>query len=137
MKVKKNIIKLNKEYKIKITEDPLSLVILTHSQKDVFKTLKPKTKIQRLQYLKREKQVEETLKKIIAQSRYLKLYKDVTGLHIRIESDLEEKENILELFIVDYIIGKYGIYVNEEVNTGMSGDINRILISKGTKTIDY
>ena len=53
---------------------------------------------------------------------------------IRYELDLEKEELEKELIIIDYLKLKYPIILNEEVNTGMSGDVNRVVITKGKLT---
>lgn len=121
---------ISEDYKIKVTEEEITSVTLSYSDKQKFKSLNSKSKLTRLSYLKKKKAVEKTLVKIISQSRYLKLYKDNIGLHIRYDEEIED--NLDEVKIIEYILCFYSFYVNEDVNSGMSGDINRILISKGT-----
>jgi len=123
---------LNETYKITITEEPISSVILTYAEKLKFKNLNSKSKLTRLEYLKSKRAIEKTLSKIVSQTKYVKLYKDNVGFHLRIEPDLEEEEFLIEMKIITYLLSSYSLHVNEEINTGMSGDINRILISKGT-----
>jgi hypothetical protein len=72
----------------------------------------------------------------ISQSRYLTLYKDTSGFHIRIQEGLEKEKYDLEMYVVDFLKNKYPLHINEEINTGMSGDISRILISKGTNLFE-
>lgn len=135
-KTKKKKLILTPEYKIKITEEPLSSVILNYSEKQAFKKLNAKSKLGRLNFLKEKKKVEQTLIKIISQSKYLSLYKDPSGFHVRVMEDLEKEELDLELYIFDFLKKKYNLYINEEINTGMSGDVSRILISKGTNLFE-
>jgi hypothetical protein len=129
----RNELIISEIYKIKITEEEISSVILSHSDKEKFKSLNASSKLTRLEYLKKKKSIEKTLVKIVTQSRYLKLYKDNNGFHLRYDEDIEDNLEE-EIKIVEYIKLYYSFYVNEDFNTGMSGDINRILISKGTLT---
>jgi len=58
---------LNETYKITITEEPISSVILTYAEKLKFKNLNSKSKLTRLEYLKSKRAIEKTLSKIVSQ----------------------------------------------------------------------
>jgi hypothetical protein len=133
--IKQNLKKellLDKSYSIDTTESAVKAVVLSYSDKEKFKNLNAKSKLTRLNYFKEKSSIENTIINIVSQSKYLRLYKDTLGLHLRYEEDLEEESLSVEQIILDYIHSNYSLFISEEVNSGMSGDINRLLISKGT-----
>lgn len=104
---------------------------LSPQEKLQFNSLSAKSKLSRLSYLKRRACVEKSLIDIISQSKYLILFKDNTGFHIRLSEDIPEDWIEIEETLISEIRETYNSYLSEDVNYGMSGDINRILISKG------
>lgn len=123
---------LDKEYKINITEVPAP-VIFPLREREKFKSLSFKAKLTKLQFLKDKYIARNTLIKIISGSKFLKLLEDDSSLYLRIVEDLDPNDLATETKILDYINLKYPIFVDSTFNSGMSGDINRLLISKGSE----
>lgn len=124
---------IEEDYVIELDEIVLQKLKLRQDEIKKFKNLGIKTKMSRLNYLKSVRSKEEEIAAIVAQSRFLRLLRDNSGVHLRYEPYLEAEEKELEKKIVDYILDRYSFIIDEEVNDGMSGDKNRILISKGTQ----
>lgn len=122
---------IDKEYSITTKEVVIDKIKLPYVEKVKFNRLGVKGKVSRLKYLKYLKGKELELVSIISQSRYLRLLKDNLGFHIRIEEDLEDKDLSSENLLIEYLKDKYTILIDEEINSGMSGDISRVEISKG------
>lgn len=127
-------LEIDKNYSINLEEFNVEKLVLPYEEKIKFNNLGSKGKLSRLSYLKFVESRMLELKSIVEQSKYLRLLKDTNGFHIRYELDLEGEELENELTIVDYLKIKYPIILNEEVNTGMSGDVNRVVITKGKLT---
>jgi len=128
----KTFLYLEKEYKINITE-ALAPVIFPLKEREKFKSLSSKAKLTKLQFLKDKYIARNTLIQIVSGSKFLKLLEDSSSLYIRIKEDLDPNQIDLERKILDYINLKYPIFIDSTINSGMSGDINRLLISKGSE----
>lgn len=122
---------IDTEYSIVLKEVVISKMKLPYEEVKKFNKLGVKGKVSRLKYLKYLRGKEIELISIIAQSKYLKLLKDNCGFHLRVEEDLDESDYLLELKVANYLMETYPILLDEEFNTGMSGDRNRIEISRG------
>lgn len=114
-------------------ENPLKL---DSKEKENFSKLSSKSKVNFLKYYKSRKSAELSLIDIVKQSKYLCLLKDSSGFHIRIKNDLDTNLLEIEKKLISLIKSKYEEFLSEDINFGMSGDINRILISKGNLFFD-
>ena len=121
-----------KDYKVEFIKYEASKVKLTSQEIESFSHLSSKSKVAWLKYLKEERAKERSLSEVVSQSRYLRLLKDSTGLHVRISQDISSSELDLENLLITKVIQEYTDCISEDINYGMSGDINRTLISKGT-----
>jgi hypothetical protein len=125
-------LEIDKNYSVTIKDYSIDKVILSYDERQIFSKLSNKSKLTRLEHVKKLRNIESTLVDSISQSKYLYLLKDNLGFHLRIHEDVEEDEENLEIVIIEHLLSMYPIYISSEYNKGMSGDINRILISKGT-----
>lgn len=123
---------IDKEYSIEYEDIIITKIKIPFEDLSKFEALSSKAKISKLKYLKYVKGKELEMISIVAQSKYLRLLKDQVGYHIRFEEYLPEDILEAELKIVELLQSRYQILLDEEVNTGMSGDQNRIEISKGS-----
>lgn len=97
-----------------------------------------KIKINSLISKKSLSKYREEIVDIVKQSKYLRLLEDNTGmLYLRYNEDLEYEEEKYkqETLIKDYILNNFPLLVSYEFNSGMSKDINKIVISIG-KEVD-
>lgn len=77
---------------------------------------------------------KEEIIDIVKQSKYIRLLEDNTGmLYLRHNEDLEDEDEKYkqETLIKDYILNNFPLLVSYEFNSGMSKDINKIVISIG------
>lgn len=135
MVIEEESFSLSPEYNLIFRKYDISKVKLTIQEKESFSKLSSKSKISWLKYLKEERALEKSLSDAVSQSNYLYLLKDSSGLHLRISDSIPDDSLEIEKLLISELEDRYSDYLSEDINYGMSNDINRLLISKG-KLID-
>lgn len=126
---------VSEDYELTFRAYKVDKVKLRLDEKEAFSKLASKSKMSWLNYIKEERALEKSLSDIVNQSKYLYLLKDSSGFHLRISDSIPEGSVDMEGKLITEIKDRYSSHLSEDVNYGMSNDINRLLISKG-KLID-
>ena len=123
---------LSPSYIITFKELSITNLTLSSEEKVKFVNYSAKTKVSQLDYFKRRAAVESNIVDVVEQSKYLRLLKDPSGLHLRVVDDLDSEDFNLECKIEGALRCLYSPFLSEDFNSGMSGDMNRKLIASGT-----
>lgn len=123
---------LSPSYIITFKELSITNLTLSPEEKVKFVNYSAKTKVSQLDYYKRRAAVEAIIVDVVEQSKYLRLLKDPSGLHLRVVEYLDNEEYEVECKIEGALRCLYSSFLSEDFNSGMSGDMNRKLIASGT-----